>query len=242
MAGSAQGAREIVILLDRSANMGYGDHWKKAQEAARKAVEGIGREDQATLILFGTGTEEAVRATSDRGRLQTAIDAAMVSSEATRYAPALRWAQSHLTRSALPRKEVVFISDFQKSGWERQEEIHMPEGTVMTVEFWLDGELFIALNGGPHFKFNEAISFVVHCKSQEEVDDLWAKLSEGGDPNAQQCGWLKDRFGLSWQVVPTLLNEMVMDPDRKRSDRVMKAMLQMKKLDIAGLRHAYEGM
>jgi aerotolerance regulator-like protein/VWA domain-containing protein len=131
-AGPANGAREIVILLDRSASMGYGDHWQKAQQAARKAVEGVGREDQATLILFGTGTEEAVRATSDRGRLQTAIDAATVSSEATRYAPALRWAQSHLTRSALPRKEVVFISDFQKTGWERQEEIHMPEGTVIT--------------------------------------------------------------------------------------------------------------
>jgi hypothetical protein len=131
-AGEATGAREIVILLDRSASMGYGDHWQKAQEAARKAVEGVGREDQATLILFGTGTEEAVRATSDRGRLQAAIDAATVSSEATRYAPALRWAQSHLTRSALPRKEVVFISDFQKTGWERQEEITMPEGTVIT--------------------------------------------------------------------------------------------------------------
>jgi hypothetical protein len=131
-AGEATGAREIVILLDRSASMGYGDHWQRAQEAARKAVEGVGREDQATLILFGTGTEEAVRATSDRGRLHTAIDAASVSSEATRYAPALRWAQSHLTRSALPRKEVVFISDFQKTGWERQEEITMPEGTVIT--------------------------------------------------------------------------------------------------------------
>ncbi|HEY7475260.1 MAG TPA: BatA domain-containing protein [Vicinamibacterales bacterium] len=131
-AAATAGAREIVILLDRSASMGYGDHWNRAKDAAVKAIQGLGREDQATLILFGTGTEEAVRATSDRGRLESAINEAAVSSEATKYAPALRWAQSFLTRSALPRKEVVFISDFQKTGWERQEEIHMPEGTVLT--------------------------------------------------------------------------------------------------------------
>ena len=111
----ATGAREVVILLDRSASMGYGDHWSKAQEAAHKVVAGLGRDDQATLVLFGTGAEEAVRATSDRGRLESAIKDATVSSEATRYAPALRWAQSLLTPlRSLPRKEVVFISDFQK--------------------------------------------------------------------------------------------------------------------------------
>jgi hypothetical protein len=131
-ASSTTGAREVVILLDRSASMGYGDHWSKAKEAAIKAVQGIGREDQATLILFGTGTEEAIRATNDRGRLEAAINEATVSSEATKYAPALRWAQSFLTRSSLPRKEVVFISDFQRTGWERQEEISMPEGTTVT--------------------------------------------------------------------------------------------------------------
>lgn len=141
--------------------------------------------------------------------------------------------------SVFPNSRIGRISHYGKEGFD----VHgMPEGMVMTIEFWLDGELFIGLNGGPHFKFSEAISFVIHCKSQEEVDDLWQKLEEGGDPNAQQCGWLKDRFGLSWQVVPTILNEMVMDPDRKRSDRVMKAMLQMKKLDIAELRNAYEGV
>jgi len=131
-ASKTNGAREVVILFDRSASMGYGDHFERAKEAARKIIQGVGRDDQATLLLFGTGTEEAVRATSDRGRLETAIKEVTVSSEATRYAPALRWAQSHLTRSALPRKEVVLISDFQRTGWERQEEIHMPEGTVVT--------------------------------------------------------------------------------------------------------------
>jgi hypothetical protein len=131
-ASATAGARDIVILLDRSASMGYGDHWDRAKEAARKVIQSVGSEDQATLLLFGTGTEEAVRGTSDRGRLETAVKEATVSSEATRYAPALRWAQSHLTRSQLPRKEVVLISDFQRTGWERQEDIHMPEGTTVT--------------------------------------------------------------------------------------------------------------
>jgi aerotolerance regulator-like protein/VWA domain-containing protein len=131
-ASNTAGARDIVILLDRSASMGYGDHWDRAKEAARKVIQGVGSEDQATLLLFGTGTEEAVRGTSDRGRLETSVKETTVSSEATRYAPALRWAQSHLTRSQLPRKEVVLISDFQRTGWERQEDIHMPEGTTVT--------------------------------------------------------------------------------------------------------------
>jgi hypothetical protein len=126
------GAREVVILLDRSASMGYGDHWKRAQDEARKVARSIGGADKATLILFGTGSEEAVRATSDVARLEQAIGDATVSSDATRYAPALRLAQSLLDRSNLPRKEAVLISDFQKSGWERQEEIKLPEGATLT--------------------------------------------------------------------------------------------------------------
>src|SRR6266487_994896 len=121
-------------------------------------------------------------------------------------------------------------------------EIHgRAAGTVMTVEFQLDGHIFVALNGGPVFKFNEAISFQVHCKTQEEVDDFWEKLSRGGDNNAQQCGWLKDKYGVSWQIVPTVLPQMLQDKDAGKSQRVMKALLQMKKLDIQRLKQAYEG-
>jgi predicted 3-demethylubiquinone-9 3-methyltransferase (glyoxalase superfamily) len=120
-------------------------------------------------------------------------------------------------------------------------EIHRrPAGSVMTVEFQLEGQDFLALNGGPVFKFNEAISFQVHCKTQEEVDDYWEKLSKGGDKNAQQCGWLKDKYGVSWQIVPTVLPEMLQDKDPEKSQRVMKALLQMKKLDIKRLKQAYE--
>jgi predicted 3-demethylubiquinone-9 3-methyltransferase (glyoxalase superfamily) len=121
-------------------------------------------------------------------------------------------------------------------------EVHgMPAGTVMTVEFELNGQSFTALNGGPHFKFNEAISFQIMCKTQEEVDYYWNKLSQGGDPNAQQCGWLKDKFGLSWQVVPTGMIEMLNDPDKEKSGRAFEAMLKMKKLDLAALRAAADG-
>ena len=112
-----------------------------------------------------------------------------------------------------------------------------PKGSVMTIEFTLDGQEFIALNGGPHFKFNEAISFSVDCKTQEEVDMYWAKLSEGGQE--QPCGWLKDKFGLSWQVNPTILGEMLGDPDPQKAERVTEAMLKMKKIDIAALKKAY---
>jgi predicted 3-demethylubiquinone-9 3-methyltransferase (glyoxalase superfamily) len=115
------------------------------------------------------------------------------------------------------------------------------EGTVMTVDFELEGQRYVALNGGPIFKFNEAISIQVHCKTQEEVDYYWKKLSAGGDPKAQQCGWLKDKYGLSWQIVPTDLIEYLQDKDRQRADRVMKAVLQMKKFDIKSLRRTYEG-
>jgi len=109
----------------------------------------------------------------------------------------------------------------------------------MTVAFQLDGQEFVALNGGPIFKFTEAISFVVNCESQDEVDHYWEKLSAGGDPKAQQCGWLKDKYGLSWQIVPTVLGELLSDPDPEKSRRVMKAMLQMKRIDIATLKQAY---
>ena len=121
-------------------------------------------------------------------------------------------------------------------------EVHRrPPGTVMTVAFELDGQAFTALNGGPVFKFNEAISLQVSCRTQEEVDHYWEKLSRGGDERAQQCGWLKDRYGLSWQVIPVALMEMMADPDPVKSGRVMQAMLQMKKIDIKGLRQAYSG-
>ena len=111
----------------------------------------------------------------------------------------------------------------------------------MTVAFELEGQTFTALNGGPIFKFNEAISLQVDCETQAEVDHFWTKLSAGGDPNAQQCGWLKDRYGLSWQIVPRALVEMLMDPDAGKSQRVMTAMLRMKKIDIGELKRAYAG-
>jgi len=119
-------------------------------------------------------------------------------------------------------------------------EIHgRKAGSVATVEFEIEGQGFVALNGGPIFKFNEAISFQVYCDTQE-VDYYWEKLSEGGDEKAQQCGWLKDKYEVSWQIVPTVLIKMLKDKDTKKSDRVMKAMLQMHKLDINILRQAYE--
>jgi predicted 3-demethylubiquinone-9 3-methyltransferase (glyoxalase superfamily) len=114
-------------------------------------------------------------------------------------------------------------------------------GSVMTVTFQLDGQEFVALNGGPVFKFNEAISLQIQCDTQEEVDYYWERLNEGGDEKAQQCGWLKDRFGVSWQVTPTILAEMLNDPDAARAARVTQAMLRMKKLDIGELRKALEG-
>jgi predicted 3-demethylubiquinone-9 3-methyltransferase (glyoxalase superfamily) len=114
-----------------------------------------------------------------------------------------------------------------------------PEGTAMTVSFRLDGQEFMALNGGPQFKFTEAISFLVNCETQEEVDELWEKLSAGGEEG--QCGWLKDKYGVSWQIVPTVLGEMLQDKDPEKAKRVMEAMLQMNKIDIEALKRAYEG-
>jgi len=112
-----------------------------------------------------------------------------------------------------------------------------PKGQVMTASFQLNGQEFIALNGGPHFKFTEAISFVVNCQTQEEVDEYWDKLSDGGEKS--RCGWLKDKFGLSWQVVPTILSKLLGDKDAEKSKRVMSAMMEMEKLDIAKLEQAY---
>ena len=134
--------------------------------------------------------------------------------------------------------KVVTVSRYGEAG----KEIHgKAPGTVMLVAFELEGRTFTALNGGPIFKFNEAISFQVSCETQEETDHYWTKLSAGGDPSAQQCGWLKDRYGVSWQIVPTALVEMLNDPDAGKCQRVMTAMLRMKKIDIAELRRAYAG-
>lgn len=113
-----------------------------------------------------------------------------------------------------------------------------PKGTVMSGTFQLDGQEFIALNGGPHFTFSPAISFFVKCETQKEIDELWEKLSEGGEK--QRCGWLKDKFGVSWQVVPPVLGEMLQDKDPERSKRVMQAMLKMDKIDIKTLKESYE--
>lgn len=113
------------------------------------------------------------------------------------------------------------------------------EGSVMTASFELEGLQFTALNGGPHFKFNEAISFVVDCQSQAEVDELWEKLTDGGEEG--QCGWLKDRFGVSWQIIPSELGELLNDPDPEKAGRATEAMLQMKKIDLQALRAAHAG-
>jgi predicted 3-demethylubiquinone-9 3-methyltransferase (glyoxalase superfamily) len=137
-----------------------------------------------------------------------------------------------------PNSRIVNVAHYGEAG----REIHgRTPGSVMTVEFELDGQRFTALNGGPHFKFSEAVSFQINCETQANVDYFWQKLSAGGDPNAQQCGWLKDKFGLSWQVVPTILPALMLDPDHEKSERAMTAMMQMKKLDIAALERAAAG-
>ncbi len=130
------------------------------------------------------------------------------------------------------------ITRYGKAGFE----IHQrPAGSVMTVLFELDGQQFTALNGGPLFKFNESISFQVNCETQKEIDYYWEKLTAGGDPKAQQCGWLKDKYGLSWQVVPTIMAEFFKSESSAKSQRAMEALLRMKKLDIAELEKAYDG-
>ena len=139
--------------------------------------------------------------------------------------------------SIFKNSKIGKITRYGKEGFE----IHgRPAGTVMVVEFEINGQTFTALNGGPVFKFNEAISLQVYCDTQEELDAYWQKLSADGDPKAQQCGWLKDKYGLSWQIIPSILPKLMADGDAAQSERVMKAMLQMKKLDMAKLRQAAE--
>jgi predicted 3-demethylubiquinone-9 3-methyltransferase (glyoxalase superfamily) len=140
--------------------------------------------------------------------------------------------------SIFKNSRIGTITRYGKAGYE----IHKrAAGSVMTVAFELDGQPFTALNGGPLFKFNEAISFEVNCADQQEIDYYWEKLGAGGDPKAQQCGWLKDKFGLSWQIVPDDMEELFKESGSPGSERAMEAMLKMKKLDIATLRKAYQG-
>jgi predicted 3-demethylubiquinone-9 3-methyltransferase (glyoxalase superfamily) len=134
-----------------------------------------------------------------------------------------------LYTSVLPNSRIVDVARYGEAG-------PRPEGTVMMVTFELDGQRFVALNGGPEFAFSEAISFQVDCKTQDEVDAYWDALSEGGEEGP--CGWLKDRYGLSWQIIPARLSELLSDPDRERSQRVMRAMLSMKKIEIGALERA----
>jgi predicted 3-demethylubiquinone-9 3-methyltransferase (glyoxalase superfamily) len=134
--------------------------------------------------------------------------------------------------------KITTVTRYSDAGFEQH---HRPTGSVMTVAFDLDGQSFTALNGGPVFKFNEAVSFQVNCATQDEIDYYWDNLSAGGDPNAQQCGWLKDKFGLSWQVIPNFMDELFKDEKSAASKRAMEAMLQMKKMDIAKLREAFDG-
>lgn len=133
------------------------------------------------------------------------------------------------------------VVNVTRSG-EAGQEIHgKPVGTVMTVAFELDGQAFTPLNGSPQFTFTEAVSFQVHCETQEEIDYYWEQLSAGGDAGAQQCDWRKDHFGVSWQIVPTILPALLKDPETAQSQRAMRAMLRMKKLDIEELKRAYAG-
>jgi predicted 3-demethylubiquinone-9 3-methyltransferase (glyoxalase superfamily) len=160
-----------------------------------------------------------------------------------RIAPCL-WFDSQAEEAAqfyvsiFKNSKVLGVSRYPKAG----QEIHRRSpGSVMTVDFELDGQTFTALNGGPVFKFNEAVSFQIYCKTQEDIDYYWEKLSQGGDPKAQQCGWLKDKYGLSWQVVPAALPEIFKDHESPQAQRVMEAMLRMKKLDIRELERAAAG-
>jgi predicted 3-demethylubiquinone-9 3-methyltransferase (glyoxalase superfamily) len=140
--------------------------------------------------------------------------------------------------SIFPDSAVIDVTRYGKAGYE----VHGQQaGAVMTVSFRLGTNTFTALNGGPAFKFNEAVSFQIPCETQEEVDYYWEKLSADGDSSAQQCGWLKDKFGLSWQVFPAALTAMLADPDFEKSERVMNAMLQMKKINLAELQRACQG-
>jgi len=139
--------------------------------------------------------------------------------------------------SIFKNSKVGNVTLYGKEGFE----IHKKkEGTVMTIDFEIEGQKFLALNGGSIFKFNEAISFQIYCETQDDVDYYWYKLTEGGDKNAQVCGWLKDKFGVSWQVVPNILVKMLQDKDSRKTENVMRVMLQMQKLDIQALTKAYQ--
>jgi predicted 3-demethylubiquinone-9 3-methyltransferase (glyoxalase superfamily) len=139
---------------------------------------------------------------------------------------------AHFYTSIFKDSEIVNVSHFGEAG-------PRPAGMVLTVTFRIRGQEFVALNGGPEFKFTEAVSFMVNCESQDEVDELWERLSEGGEEGP--CGWLKDKFGLSWQIIPSVLTRYLEDEDTEKANRVMKAMLQMKKIEIAELQGAYDG-
>jgi len=157
---------------------------------------------------------------------------------ATRITPCL-WFDSQAEEavkfyaSVFKNSKIGKISHYGKEGFE----VHgRKAGTVMTVEFEIEGQKFVALNGGPHFQFNEAVSFQIHCETQAEIDHFWSKLTEGG--KEQPCGWVKDRFGLSWQVIPNALPQMLMDENSEKAQRVMKSMLQMRKIDLDALKRA----
>lgn len=137
-----------------------------------------------------------------------------------------------------PNSRITLVTRYSDVGTEIH---HRPPGSVMVVQFELDGQSFTALNGGPVFTFNEAVSLQVNCDTQEEIDRYWEALSAGGDPKAQVCGWLKDRYGLSWQIVPSMMDEMFADENSPGARRAMAAMLEMRKIDIAALRRAYDG-
>jgi len=140
--------------------------------------------------------------------------------------------------SIFKNSKITDVSHYSEAGKENHEQ---EPGSVMVVAFELDGQAFTGLNGGPTFKFSEATSFQIDCATQEEVDHFWNHLSEGGPVEARQCGWLKDRFGVSWQVIPSVLPELLGDPDREKAGRTMEALMRMKKLDIAGLKRAHAG-
>ena len=138
--------------------------------------------------------------------------------------------------SIFKRSKIVSVARYGEAGAQAS---GRPKGTVMTVTFQLEGQEFVALNGGPQFTFTEAISFVVNCRTQREIDELWRKLSEGGEE--VQCGWLKDKYGVSWQIVPAVLSKMLQDHNAEKREQVMRALLQMKKLDLEQLQRAYKG-
>jgi predicted 3-demethylubiquinone-9 3-methyltransferase (glyoxalase superfamily) len=161
----------------------------------------------------------------------------------TRIAPCLWFddqgeAAANFYVGVFPNSRITAIARYGEAGRDIH---HRPAGSVMTVAFELDGQPFTALNGGPIFKFNEAVSLQVFCEDQKEIDYYWDKLSASGDPKAQQCGWLKDKFGLSWQIVPAVLPKLMSDPDPARTGRAMSALLKMKKMVIADLERAFAG-